>query len=163
MRLLPITIQPWKTNHNKMITWYFTHIIHIGVHVILINCVCQGRLMRRRPTEVTASHVHLADACKYTQASPCWQSGLDGCLRDMRCTIMIWRLWVWMPVGSNLGSTVLLSKLYAYLNKIYQLPVHQSVWENVHLNSSQSFRITSCGSSISFPDGWVVATDVSRM
>ena len=34
-----------------------------------------------------------------------------GHLKDMKCAVMIWRSWVQMPVGSNLGCVVL-SKLY---------------------------------------------------
>ena len=32
-------------------------------------------------------------------------------LSDMKCTVMIWRLWVRTPVGLNLGCAVLLSKV----------------------------------------------------
>ena len=44
---------------------------------------------------------------------------------------MIWRSWFRTPVGSNLGCIALLSQ--SYLNQKYKLPVHQSIWEPVHL------------------------------
>ena len=51
--------------------------------------------------------------------SSCSLQCTDKCLSDMKCTVMIWRSWVWTPVGSNLGCLhclVLLFKLY--LNQI---------------------------------------------
>ena len=48
--------------------------------------------------------------------SPCWQEITDG--RVVRAgisvtysTVMIWRSWVWTPVGLNSGCVVLLSKV----------------------------------------------------
>ena len=50
---------------------------------------------------------------------------------------MIWRSWVQTPLRSNL--VVLLSK--SYLNQKYQLSVHQSICEPVHLKSPQTSKV----------------------
>ena len=39
------------------------------------------------------------------------------CLSAMKFTVMIWRSWVWTPVGLNLGRVELLFK--SYLNQKY--------------------------------------------
>ena len=38
-----------------------------------------------------------------------WLSGWSRRLSDLKCTVMIWRSWVWTPVSSNLECIVLLS------------------------------------------------------
>ena len=83
-----------------------------------------------------------------------------GRLSDMKCTVMIWRSWVQAPTGWTCGAWYFCPK--SYLNQTYQLPVHQSIWEPVHLKSPQTSKIM--WQHISFlevTDGLVVITGVS--
>ena len=49
------------------------------------------------------------DAWYFCPRSHWWLSSYSRHLSDMKCTVMIWRSWVWISIESNLGRVVLLS------------------------------------------------------
>ena len=59
--------------------------------------------------EISGKRTNLDYERNYVNRSHWWPRGWSRHMSDIKCTVMIWRSWVWTPIRSNLGYVVLLS------------------------------------------------------